>query len=174
MTISEIKSQLGDFAKDTKLNLGSILNGDGEPDLTEEQTVGIALACAYSVSDKTLVDALLVHGENILSEAQIEAAKGAATIMAMNNIYYRFVHLSGEHDYATMPANLRMNILAKPGIDHAEFELYALAISAINGCGMCIKAHVKTLEKAEVSKLGIQSCIRIAAVINATKQALTI
>ena len=60
--------------------------------------------------------------------------------MAMNNIYYRFVHLVHAADYKTLPAKLRMNVMAKPGVDKVDFELWSLAVSAINGCGMCLEA----------------------------------
>jgi alkyl hydroperoxide reductase subunit D len=87
--------------------------------------------------------------------------------MAMTNIYYRFVHLAGDPDYKTMPAKLRMNILANPGVDKRDFELWSLAVSAINGCGLCIEAHDRALKAAGVSREAIQQAIRIAAVIHA-------
>ena len=63
------------------------------------------------------------------------AAKGAAAMMGMNNIFYRFRHLSSNEKYATMPARLRMQIIARHGSDPVDFELWCLAVSAINGCG---------------------------------------
>lgn len=69
-----------------------------------------------------------------------------------------------------LPANLRMNIIANPGIDKKDFELYSLAVSAINGCGLCIDAHANTLIKAGLSKHSIQHVIRIAAVLNGLAQ----
>jgi len=102
-----------------------------------------------------------------LDAAQIDGAKAAAAIMAMNNIYYRFVHLVGDADYQTMPARLRMNVIGSPGIDKIDFEIYSLAVSAVNGCGLCIEAHEKQLRKHQVSREAIQSAIRIAAVVHA-------
>jgi len=60
-----------------------------------------------------------------------------------------------------------MNIIANPGVNKIDFELNCLAVSAINGCGMCIDAHAKTLINAGLSQLAIQSAVRIAAVMNA-------
>jgi alkyl hydroperoxide reductase subunit D len=91
--------------------------------------------------------------------------------MAMNNIYYRFTHLVSDKDIAKLPAKLRMNVIGSPGIAKADFELMSLAVSAINGCGMCMDAHVHELAKVGVSKNGIQSTVRIAAVINAAAKA---
>lgn len=174
MSISTIRSQLGEYAKDTKLNLGSILTEEGAPDLTQNQIFGIALASAYATHNAELVTAVKAEAEGTLSEEEIHAAKGAATIMGMNNIYYRFLHMVSDQEYAKMPAKLRMNIIGNPGIAKVDFELYALAVSAINGCGMCVDSHVHEVTKGGISRQGVQSCIRIAAVIHATAQALAI
>lgn len=174
MSIKEVRSNLDAYAKDIKLNLGNVLSEEGAPGLAQNQIYGIALACVYATRNDILIDALRKDAATVLSDAEIHAAKAAATIMAMNNIYYRFVHLASDKDFATMPANLRMNIIANPGIEKVDFELYSLAVSAINGCGMCIDSHVKEVSKAGVSNVGVQSSIRIAAVINATAQAIII
>jgi len=174
MSLQELRSNLGEFAKDIKLNLGRVLDEDGSPGLSTNQIYSIALACAYTSKNDQVIKTLSAESENRLDETQINAAKAASTIMAMNNIYYRFVHLVSDQDYARKPANLRMNIIANPGVDKVDFELMSLAVSAINGCGMCIDSHVNELNKAGISKDGIQSTIRIASVINATAQALII
>ncbi len=174
MNIQELRAGLADYAKDIKLNLGSVLSEEGAPDLSLKQIYGIALASAYTTKNSALVHALIGEAASVLTEAEINAAKSASVIMAMNNIYYRFNHLVSDKDYSKMPAKLRMNVIGSPGIEKVDFELYSLAISAINGCGMCLDAHVHEVTKAGVSKVGVQSCIRIASVINATAQALTI
>jgi len=43
--------------------------------------------------------------------------------MAMNNVYYRFLYLASNKAYETKPARLRMNTIANPGVDKADFEL---------------------------------------------------
>lgn len=174
MSIQDIRSQLNDYAKDTKLNLGKVMEEDGAPGLTLTQIHAIALASAYATKQPQLIEAVAAETQGTLSEAEVTAAKAAATIMGMNNIYYRFVHLASDKDYASLPANLRMNVIGKPGVEKMDFELMSLAVSAINGCGMCMDAHVHEVAKAGVSKEGVQSVIRIASVINATAQALII
>ena len=87
--------------------------------------------------------------------------------MAMNNVYYRFTHLAANKEYATMPARLRMNVIGAPGIDKVDFELFSLAVSAMNGCGMCIDSHEAVLKKAGVTAEVIQGAVRIAAVMQA-------
>jgi len=151
-----------------------VLSEEGAPGLNEEQIFGTALACIYATKHEDLIKAALDDASNKLDDAHINAAKAAATIMGMNNIYYRFVHLSEDKEFLTMPANLRMNVINQSAIEKADFELYCLAVSAINGCGMCITAHTRELLAAGFTKQAIQSAIRIAAVINATAQALVI
>ena len=110
-----------------------------------------------------------------LGVEEIEGIKAAVTIMGMNNIYYRYLHLlEGQDELKKLPAKLRMTIIGKPGIEKVNFELYSLAVSAITGCGMCINAHVHEVKKGGIEELGIQSAIRIASVTHATGQALFI
>jgi len=90
----------------------------------------------------------------------------------MNNVYYRFIHLAADDEVKKMPANLRMQVIANPGVPKLDFEIMSLAVSAINGCGMCMESHMHEVVKGGLSKQGGQSAIRIAAVINATAQAI--
>lgn len=172
MNIEQVKNNLDDYAKDIRLNLSTVLSEEGAPDLTQTQIYLIALSVAYALKDAPLIEAILK--ESNLSVEEKQAAKIAATIMAMNNIYYRFIHLTEDKSFATLPAKLRMNAMSNPGIDKVSFELMCIAISAINGCGMCINAHINALEKIGTTKLSIQSAIRITAVLNATVTGLVI
>lgn len=176
MTIENILAKLSiDYAKDIKLNLGKILEVDPETNLTLKQIYLIALSCAYTTKNKELSQALNNLVSTELNATDIAAAKGAAAIMGMNNVYYRFVHLVSDNEYRNLPAKLRMNILSSAGgVEQVDFELMSLAISSINGCGLCIDAHVNKLEKNGVDKLDIQQSIRIGAVINAVADVLAI
>jgi alkyl hydroperoxide reductase subunit D len=172
MSIEQLKNSLPSCAKDIRLNFSNILTEEGAPDLNFTQRYSIALSCAYSTKNKELVRAISEDAVQHLSPHEIEAAKSAATIMAMNNIYYRFTHLVSDKNFSNMPAGLRMTIISNPGINKADFELNCLAVSALNGCGMCIDAHTHELIKSGISKLAIQSTVRIAAVINAVAMGL--
>ena len=174
MSIEQLKNQLPDYAKDIKLNLVSILTEEGAGDLNQKQIYSIALSVAYALKSPALIKSIFSEASTILSDADIQAAKSAATIMAMNNIYYRYMHLIGDKSFSAMPAKLRMNVIGNPGIDKIDFELNCLAVSAINGCGMCMDAHTNELIKAGVSKLGIQSTVRIASVLNAVSTGIEI
>jgi lipoyl-dependent peroxiredoxin subunit D len=169
MSLETIRNRLPDYAKDLKLNLSTLLS---DSVLTEQQRWGTLLATALAARNPDLIAAVTADAAQHLSPAALGAAKAAASIMAMNNIYYRFTHLASDPDYATMPARLRMNVIANPGVDKVDFELWSLAVSAINGCGKCIDAHDQVLRKAGVSREAIQQAVRIASVIHAVAATL--
>jgi len=169
MSIEAIKSALPDYAKDLKLNIGSLLN---ETILNDQQKYGTLLACAYAVGEPTVVKAVNGEVEGKLSPEAANAAKAAAAIMGMNNVYYRSTHLISNETYATLPARLRMNVIGAPGIDKADFELFSLAVSAVNGCGMCLDSHEAVLRKHGMTTEQIQAGIRIGAVVNGVAQTL--
>ena len=164
MSIESLKSALPDYAKDLKLNLSTLAT---ETAVTPEQRALLFVTAGLAVRQSQVRDALMAEFAPALTAEQIGAAKVAVALMGMNNIYYRFTHLVSAKDYATMPAKLRMTAMAKPGIAHADFELLSLAVSAINGCGMCMDSHEKVVRTAGIEPAAIQAAIRIAAVVHA-------
>jgi|SRR6516165_827695 len=169
MSIDSLKDKIPDFAKDVRLNLSTIANDDS---LGEQTKYGLMLACAIATRNAEVMTAFDQEAASHLSPAARDAARAAASIMAMNNVYYRFVHLASNKVYGTLPAKLRMNILGNPGVPKADFELWALAVSAINGCGMCIDSHEKVLAKDGVTQETIQTAVRYAAIIESAAVAL--
>ncbi|GAA0723523.1 carboxymuconolactone decarboxylase family protein [Dokdonella soli] len=167
MNLDAIKGRLPDYAKDLRLNLDSVLSESGAAGLNPKQIAIIALASAIASRHEPLTRAIAAQFAGTLSEAEANGARSAAAIMVMNNIYYRFTHLVGNEEYATLRAGLRMNVMANPGCDKIDFELASLAVSAINGCGMCMESHEKTLQKHNVPAQAMQSAVRIAAVLHA-------
>lgn len=172
--LDTLKEQLGDFAKDTVLNISSLLNEQAVDDLSAKQIAEIALASAYTTKQETLIQAVKKYAEKFLNETEINGVKIAASLMAMTNVYYRFIHIVSDSEFKTLPAKLRMNKMSDPGIEKVDFELCSLAVSAINNCQLCVDSHVNSLKKHEVSLIGIQTAVRIAAVINAAAQSLVI
>ena len=169
MSIEALKSAIPDFAKDVRLNLSSMASDES---LTEQQKYGLFVACGVASRNARVRDALIAEAAPKLSPAALTAAKSAAAIMGMNNVYYRFVHLAANKDYQTMPAKLRMNVIGNPGVDKIDFELWSLAVSAINGCGLCIDSHEEVLRKGDVSTATIQTAVRFAAIIASAAIAL--
>jgi alkyl hydroperoxide reductase subunit D len=167
MLLASLKSSIPDYAKDIRLNLDSVLAETGAAGLTGKQISLIALSSAIASRHPPLVAAIEEFGAQHANTQELNGARTAAAIMAMNNVYYRFTHLVGDTEYSTMRAGLRMNAMSNPGCDKIDFELCSLAVSAINGCGMCMDSHEKNLRKHNISAQGIQSAVRIASVIHA-------
>jgi len=168
MSLEALRNRLPEYAKDQKLNLGSLAT---EPLLNQQQRAGTFIASALASRNAEVIKAIVGEFGPQLSPEALTAAKAAASIMGMNNIYYRFTHLVGG-DYAQMPAKLRMNVMARPGVDKTDFELWSLAVSAINGCGMCMESHEKVVLQHGLSKEQVQAAVRIAAVVHATAATL--
>lgn len=172
MDLTSIKNLIPDHAKDLRLNLSSVLNPEGAPGLSGEQILATALSCAIAARNPTLLREIEAAVEDELDEARFNAARAAAAIMGMNNIYYRFMHLVDNDEYRKLPAKLRMNVIGNPGVDKTEFELYCLAVSAINGCGACVSSHEKVVRKGGIGAEGVQSAVRIASVIHGVAVAM--
>ncbi|MGC1457027.1 MAG: carboxymuconolactone decarboxylase family protein [Steroidobacteraceae bacterium] len=166
-SLDTIRDSLPDYARDLRLNLGSVLATTGAPGLTERQIWAVAVAAAIASRHVPLARDLEALAAAHLSPADLNAARAAAAVMGMNNIYYRFLHLVDDAEYQQMPARLRMNVLANPGIDKTDFELLSLAVSAINGCGTCVASHERQLRQHGVSREAVQSAVRIAATVHA-------
>ena len=168
MSLEALRARLPEYAKDLKLNLGSLAT---EPGLTAQQRAGTFIASALAARNAEVTRALVAEFGPLLSPEALTAAKAAAAIMGMNNVYYRFTHLVGG-EYPRLPARLRMNVMAKPGVEKADFELWSLAVSAINGCGMCMEAHERVVVQAGLRREQVQAAVRIAAVVHAVAATL--
>lgn len=169
MNLETLKAALPDYAKDLKLNLGSLAN---ETSLTDQQKWGTFLACAFAIGEPRTIHAIIGETEAKLTPEAVKAAKAAASIMGMNNVYYRFTHLVHNDTYRTMPAKLRMQVIGAPGVEKGDFELWCMAVSAVNGCGMCMESHERVLREAGFSPEQIQASVRIGAVVNAVARTL--
>lgn len=163
MSIDVIKNALPDYAKDIKLNLSGLVN---EETLDTQKFWGTMVASAMAGRNAFVIGEIMEEAAKHLSAEAMTAAKAAASIMAMNNVYYKFVGMMGG-DYQTMPAKLRMNVIGNPGVDKGDFELWSLAVSAINGCHYCVKAHEQQLAAHNIDKAQVQAAVRIAAVVQA-------
>jgi alkyl hydroperoxide reductase subunit D len=164
MGLEALRDRIPDYAKDIRLNLGTLA---AESALSDQQKYGAFLAAAHGARNAETIRAIEAFVADKLSPEAAAAARAAAAIMAMNNVYYRATHLMSAKDYAAMPAKLRMNVIGSPGVDKLDFELWSLAVSAINGCGTCLDAHEKVVRKGGLSAEQVQAALRIAAAVNA-------
>jgi len=165
MTMEELIAGLPGYAKDLKLNYSSLVKQG--PDLTPQQLWGTVVVSAIATRNAELTAATIAEASQVLSASALEAAKAAAAIMGMNNIYYRFHHLTSNEKYATLPSRLRMNALRGHTVEHLDFELWCLVVSAVNACGKCVDSHEKVLREKGATEELINAAVRVAAVIHA-------
>jgi lipoyl-dependent peroxiredoxin subunit D len=176
MSLDNLLAQIGDYGKDVRINFKNVLAGENTPGLSPSQARATLLACIYATKDKALIQSFLEleQQEKKLSEEETFGARAAVAMMGMNNVYYRSIHLSENKEWSKLPAKLRMTVMANPGVSKLDFETYCLALSAMSGCGMCINSHIDELQKGGMTPEGIQSSIRIAAIVNSLSQTLAI
>jgi lipoyl-dependent peroxiredoxin subunit D len=167
--VEELRAAIPEPARDIKLNLQSVLQPGA---LTPAQRWGVAIATAVAARNPRLRDAIIHDARAEVGVEVIDDALASAALMAMNNIYYRFRHLSGKPSYSQMPARLRMQRIAKPASNKLDFELFCLAVSAINSCEACIRSHEEVVTKGGITEEQVHEAVRIAATINAAALAL--
>jgi alkyl hydroperoxide reductase subunit D len=165
-SLEVVRSELADAHKDTRLNLQAVLEGGS---LTPEQRWGVAVASAYAARNDRLKEAMINEAKKALTNPEpiLEDARAAASLMAMNNVYYRFRYMVGKESYSTKRPGLRMNRMAQVLTNKVDFELVCLAVSAINGCQSCVQSHEKVVLEGGLSEDQVHDAVRIAAVIHA-------
>lgn len=164
MTLEALLDAFPSYARDIKINLSNVLK---QPELTPQQLWGTALASAIASRSAELVRAIDGEARLHLSPEAAEAARTAAAIMGMNNVYYRFLHLTTNEKYAAIPARLRMQGLRSHAIDQLDVELWCTAVSAINDCKACVGSHEKVLREKGFGEEKILAAMRVASVIHA-------
>jgi alkyl hydroperoxide reductase subunit D len=162
---------LPEYAKDLKLNFSSIVRQDTT--LTDAQRWGTIVSTAMASGNERLIGAAVAEAATHVPVSVVEGAKAAAAIMGMNNVYYRFRHSVSNEKYLTMPARLRMNVLRTHGVEHADFELWCEAVSAVNGCHACMDSHEKSVREKGLTEDHVMQAIRIASIIHAIAGVLT-
>lgn len=167
--LGRLLAAVPEAAKDIRLNLQAVL---GPSSLTPAQAWGVAAAAALTTRSPELRDAVLADAGQQVGAAVVEDAIAAAALMAMNNVFYRFRHLVGRPGYEHKPPRLRMQRLQQPATNALDFELMALAVSALNGCAACVQAHERVVQQGGLGEDQVQDAVRIAAVVNAAATAL--
>jgi alkyl hydroperoxide reductase subunit D len=170
LALDAVRESLPDFARDTRVNLSSTLTSEV---LTPAQIYGVAVAAAIASRSPRLT-AAYTHDARArdVTDATLEDARAAAVLMAMNNVYYRFRHVVGKDSYAQKPARLRMQRLVQTAGPKADFELFCLAVSAINGCETCVRSHEAAVLAGGLTEDHVHDAVRIASVVRAGAVAL--
>jgi alkyl hydroperoxide reductase subunit D len=169
VTLETLREATPEYARDLKLNLQAVL---GESTLNPAQQYGTALAAGLASRNPRLRGALQAETLTKAGEAVVEDALAAAALMGMTNVFYRFRHLVGKESYGQLPARLRMNRIARPAGAKLDFELFCLAVSAVNGCEICVRSHEHVLREGGITEAQIHDAIRIAATIHGLAVAL--
>lgn len=167
--LDAIRDAIPELARDIRLNLQAVLQPGA---LTPAQRWGVALAAAAAARNTPLREAILADASTQVDAAVVDDALAAAAIMGMNNVYYRFRHMVGKPSYSEKPARLRMNRLVKPATSKVDFELFSLAVSAVNGCEACVRAHEQVVTAGGLTEDAVHDAVRIAAVVHAAAVAL--
>ena len=168
--LNQLREQFPDAARDIKINITNVIAPGA---LNAAQAWGVAMSTAYAARNEKLIKA--VHSDAKMAgieDAVLDDAKAAAILMGMNNVYYRFRHLVGKEEYSQKPARLRMLRLSQVATNKIDFELFCLAVSAVNNCETCIKSHEAVVIEGGLTTDQVHDAVRIAAAINAAAIAL--
>lgn len=161
--VDKVKASIPDYAKDIRLNLDSVVNRSS---LSATESNGVALAAAIATGNKQLAVAIIES--KVLDDTHAFAVKAAASLMAMNNVYYPFVEMANDSELKSHKPELRMNVYANfGGVDKKSFEMYALAASIVGKCHFCVESHYALLKKEGVTTLQLRDVARITSVIAA-------
>lgn len=154
------------YVRDLKLNFNSTLTSEH---LTTKECALLGLSTAVNNNNKALTNYYTKYAEEQgATAADIAEAVGCASLLASNNIFYRFRHFTQKEKYTQIPARIRMQLMMKPVTGKEFFELMSLAISAVNGCEMCVNAHEDSLIKLGTTEERIFDAVRIASLVTAT------
>ena len=165
--VDNLKETIPDYAKDTRLNLDAVIKRSSIP---ANEAEAIAVAAAFATGNTKFWT--WVHSQ-IADRKEADAALTAASLMAMNNVWYPYVEMADDENLKGLPAQLRMNAIASHGgTTKARFEAYSLAASIVGKCHFCVKAHYETLKKEGYSTEQLRDIGRIAAVVTAVSRVL--
>jgi alkyl hydroperoxide reductase subunit D len=165
--VDQVKAALPEYAKDTKLNLDAVIYRSA---LDKDEAESCALAAAVATGNGKIVSLLM---GNIEDQVEVTAALTAASLMAMNNVWYPYVEMAEDERLTGLPAQLRMNAIATHGgTTKARFEAYSLAASIVGKCHFCVKAHYETLKKEGYTVEQLRDIGRIAAVMTSVCRVL--
>ncbi len=152
------------YIRDLRINLKNVLES---PSLGGKKNAYL-LALAIAVNERC-TPLILAFSEQArkhgATDAELAEMHAIASLLATNNVFYRFRHFSENKVYEQMPAGIKMTIMARPVTSKLFFELVSLAVSAVNGCEVCVNSHEKSVREHGGSQEMIFDAIRLAAVV---------
>lgn len=151
------------YVRDLKLNFSSTFTS---AHLSEKECALLALSIAVNNNNKVLIE--FYEQRALAKEATAEEASeavGCASLLALNNVFYRFRHFTGKEKYTQIPARVRMQLMSSPVTGKEFFELMSIAVSAVNGCEMCVNAHEQSILGLGATEERIFDAVRIASIV---------
>jgi len=167
--LDALRAEIPEGAEELRRNLSTVLDSGS---LSPSERWGIAIAVALASRSRRLAEALTASRPEEVTLRTVEDAVAAASLMGMTNVFYRFRHLVGKPSYEQKPSRLRMQRRAWPRTTAGAFELFSLAVSAINACETCVRSHEATLRRHGTTEEQIHDAVRIASVVHGTAVAL--
>ncbi|HMN23018.1 MAG: carboxymuconolactone decarboxylase family protein [Ignavibacteriaceae bacterium] len=153
------------YLRDLRVNVKNVLTSTN---IQSKESYLLALSIAVNEKNDLLVKSFTEKAKELeASEAEIAETIACASMLASNNVFYRFRHFTKDTNpaYQTMPAGIKMNVMMNPVLGKELFELMSLAVSAVNGCESCVNSHEESVRKLGASDARIFDAIRLASVI---------
>lgn len=151
------------YLKDLRVNLRNVLETEA---LTKKEAALIALAVVVNEGNEVLTKFFVkLAGEHGATGVEIGETVACASLLSTNNVFYRFRHFVQKDKYSQLQARIKMSIMVSPALGKEFFELISLAVSAVNGCELCVNSHEESVLRAGGSEERIFDAVRLASVI---------
>jgi len=166
--VDQLKEAIPDYAKDTRLNIDSVIK---RSTLDPIEAECVALAATFATGNTKLWTWIQ---SQISDTTESTAAITAASLMSMNNTWYPYVEMTEDPALKGLPAQLRMKAISSHGgTTKARFESYSLAASIVGKCEFCISAHYKGLKAMGYTVEQLRDIGRIASVMNSVSRVMS-
>ncbi len=150
------------YAKDLKANLQQALKNN---ELSPKESAFIGLSVSVNDRSNAGIDVFTAlskkHGA---TNDEITEVYSCTSLLAMNNVFYKFRHMVDKEFYSKSPAGIKMSVVGKPVLGKEFFELLSLVVSALNGCEQCIKSHENSILKHGCSEARVYEAIKSASI----------
>ncbi|WP_206512980.1 carboxymuconolactone decarboxylase family protein [Larkinella soli] len=152
------------YLRDLKINVGNVLNSSQH--LSGKETRLLALSVAVNEKHQPLIDAFTAGArQEGATDAEIAEVLACTSLLATNNVFYRFRHFTGKDYYQQTQPGIRMSIMMNPVLGKEFFELVSLVVSAVNGCELCVRSHEESVLKHGATEARVFDAVRLGAVV---------
>jgi alkyl hydroperoxide reductase subunit D len=158
------------YLADLKINFKNSLESEF---LSQKEIALLGVALAVNGGNAVLREFFRTKADLAgASGEEVAEAVACSSLLSANNVFYRFRHFMNKEKYNEIPARIKMNIMARPVNGKEFFELISLAVSAVNGCEMCVKSHEASLLELGSKEERVFEAVRLAAVITSVAKVI--